>query len=284
MKNEIIKISKSSGIDIIGFANSKKIIIDYDKYDKQKTLDYKCSFQVGDISDKDLSNEKYKKYNTVIAVGIKYSRVKCEGIHFSSCSQGVDYHIVVKEKMSGIVSYLNTLGYIADTFVDNNPLDEKLLAYNAGLGFFGKNNLLINEEIGSTFFIGIILTDAVIEPDEIVNKTCMNCNLCVKACKAHAINENGILNQNKCISYLTSKKNLTNEEEKLISNCIYGCDDCINACPYNKNNVTEIESINEYEFLNMSDNEFKNIYGNMACAWRGKKVLDRNIILSNKKE
>lgn len=281
MKEEIINISKNIGIDIIGFCDTKNLIVPYDKYKSQDELSYKSTFQVGNIADKDLSNEKYNIYNTAIVIGVSYKKVDMSDkskVYLSSCSIGEDYHIVLKNKLEVIKEYLETKGYIGKIFVDNNPLDERLLAYNAGLGFFGINNLLINEKLGSYFYIGVLLTNASISSNKIIDSKCINCGLCKKVCPLGAINDNNILDSTKCISYLNQKKNITEEESEYFDNCIYGCDKCISICPYNKNiKVLNNEGINPYEFLNMDNNEYDKKYSNKSCYWRGKKVLDRNI-------
>lgn len=281
MKEEIINISKNIGIDIIGFCDTKNLIVPYDKYKLQDELSYKSTFQVGNITDKDLSNEKYNIYNTAIVIGVSYKKVDMSDkskVYLSSCSIGEDYHIVLKNKLEVIKEYLENKGYIGKIFVDNNPLDERLLAYNAGLGFFGINNLLINEKLGSYFYIGVLLTNASISSNKIIDSKCINCGLCKKVCPLGAINDNNILDSTKCISYLNQKKNITEEESEYFDNCIYGCDKCISICPYNKNiKVLNNEGINPYEFLNMDNNEYDKKYSNKSCYWRGKKVLDRNI-------
>lgn len=283
MKEEIINISKNIGIDIIGFCNIKNLIVPYDKYKLQDELSYKSTFQVGNISDKDLSNEKYNIYNTAIVIGMSYKKVSMDDkskVYLSSCSIGDDYHIVLKNKLEVIKEYLENKGYIGKMFVDNNPLDERLLAYNAGLGFFGINNLLINEKLGSYFYIGVLLTNASISSNKIIDSKCINCGLCKKICPLGAINDNGILDSTKCISYLNQKKNITEEESRYFDNCIYGCDKCISICPYNKNiEILKDTGINPYEFLNMSNDEYDKECSNKSCYWRGKKVLDRNIII-----
>lgn len=280
MKEEIIKISKNNNIDKIGFCSIKNLQIPYDKYKTQKKLDYRCSFQVGDLSDKTLTNEKYNIYNTAIVILVSYSKVDFSDkstVSLSSCAYGKDYHLELKEKMEDICKYLKNKGHIYKTFVDNNPLDERLLAYNAGLGFFGKNNLLINEDIGSYFFIGEILTDAIIEGDKIKNSKCISCDRCIEKCPTHALNENGILNAKRCLSYLTQSKKVDENDYKYFNNCIYGCDICISVCPYNNKIKTIKNDIDYEEFLNMSDEEYKKKYSSNSSYWRGKKVLDRNI-------
>ena len=280
MKEEIIRISKINNIDKIGFCNIKNLKIPYEKYKLQETLNYKCSFQVGDLSDKALINEKYNIYNTIIVILVSYNKVDFSDkscVSLSSCAYGKDYHLELKDKMHDICEYLKDNGYIYKTYVDNNPLDERLLAYNAGLGFFGKNNLLINEDIGSYFFIGEILTDAIIESDKIQNNKCIGCNKCINVCPTHALNDSGVLNSKRCLSYLTQSKKLDENDYKYFDNCIYGCDKCISICPYN-NKIKEVKNeIDIDEFLSMSSEEYKNKYSSNASYWRGKKVLDRNI-------
>lgn len=281
MKNEIIEICKNSGIDVIGFCNLNNLEVPYEKYELQDKLGFKSSFQVGKITDKDLSDEKYSIYNTAIVIGVGYEKIDFknkEKIYFSSCAHGVDYHIVLKDKMKFISNYLKVKNFVSKIFVDNNPLDERLLAYNAGIGFYGKNGLIINEKLGSCFYIGVILTDANIEGDKVIDNKCTNCGLCEKICPIKAINEYGILDSNKCLSYLTQKKNVNEEYYKYFDNCVYGCDKCINICPYNKNvKIGCDDGFCASEFLNMSEDEYNNKYKNNSSYWRGKKVIDRNI-------
>ena len=283
MKNEIINLSKELCIDVIGFTdlNCENFIID--KYSLQEKLGYKCTFQVGNINDKILTGDKYSMYKSIIVIGLSYPKIDTEKIHLSSCSWGIDYHIVLKEKLEKIGEFLSSKGYIYKSFVDNNPLDERYLAYKAGLGFFGLNNLLINYKLGTYFFIGVLLTDLVCEYDTPVKKNCANCKKCINACPTGAINENGILNSNRCLSYLTQKKDVSEEESKYFNNCIYGCDICSKVCPYNENvssnNFKPLgnEIINEEKFLSMTSEEYKDIYSKNSCSWKNKSILDRNI-------
>lgn len=285
MKKKIIDFSKKIGIELIGFTGFTCDRLLESKYYLQDKLKYKCSFQVGNITDKLLTSDKYKEYNTAIVIGMSYPKIESDKVHLSSCSWGADYHIVLKEKLELIGKLLVENRYKYISFVDNNPLDERYLAYKAGLGFFGKNNLLINEKYGSYFFIGEILTDLICEYDDPIKKKCISCNKCVKICPTKAINEYGILNQNKCLSYLTQKRSLTEEESKYINKCIYGCDICAKVCPHNENvesnNFKPLgnEIINETEFLNMTKSEFNEKYKHNSCFWKGKSVLDRNIRL-----
>ncbi len=285
LNKKIINISKSLGFKLIGFCKIEIFRELECILKKQEILGYKTSFQVGSIDDKIFKNSNY---NSAIVVGLSYNKidikVKESEVYFSSCACGDDYHIVIKEKLKFIEEYLRASGYLAYISVDNSFIDERYLAYKAGLGFYGKNNLLINEKYGSFFFIGVILTDAIFDYSDINTNSCLNCNKCVEACPTKAINETGILNGNKCLSYITQKRNITESEKQYVNNCVYGCDICSNVCPHNQNIPQSnnfiskgIELIDYYKFLNMSKEEYKVLYKNNSSYWRGKKVIDRNI-------
>ena len=281
LNDEIIKLSNKLGIDLVGFCK-----LEYFKdletilLEKERS-GYKTSFEVGDIDSKTFKNSEYK---SAIVMGISYSKLnvknrKKDEVYFSSVAVGTDYHIILKNKLKFISDYLIDNGYKSFIGVDNNIYNERFLAYKAGIGFLGKNGMIINEKYGSFIYIGIILTDALFKYSKALNKKCYECNKCIEACPTHAINDKYI-NGSKCLSYLTQKKNLSSNEEKYINECVYGCDICQNVCPYNKNvNEIEAEFININDFLKMPEAEYKNKYENNSSFWRGKKIIDRNIKL-----
>lgn len=297
IQEEIINLSKTIGIDLIGFTKIKY----YKELEyilkKQEELKYKTSFQVGSIEDKTFKNYKFNVMKSAIVFGIAYNKgdkiynnVKADEVYLSSYCWGEDYHSVLKEKLNVIKEYINSKNAKALVFVDNNVLDERFLAREAGLGFYGLNNLLINEELGSYFFIGVILTNLEFKYNKRNNNKCLMCRKCVEACPTGAINESGILNGNKCLSYLTQKKVLNKDEEKYFNKCIFGCDICALVCPHNSNiketnnfKFSGIELIKINEFKQISESEFNTIYKRNACSWRGKKVLDRNIKIIEEK-
>ena len=168
-------------------------------------------------------------------------------------------------------------------FSDHSPLNEKLCAAMAGLGVIGNNSLLINKKYGSYVFIGILLSSLSCknEPQEIAH--CMDCGCCESACPGTAI-KNGVISQEKCLSALSQKKVINEEEQKILSshNVCWGCDKCQQVCPLNKEiQVSPIKYFKEHYLKNatpavieaMTDEEF-NTY---AFAWRKKQVILRNM-------
>ncbi len=206
----------------------------------------------------------------------------------SEYALGEDYHIVIKNRLLPVLEMLKNNGYQAECFTDNSPFSERHLAYLAGLGFFGMNGMLINNEFGSKVFIAGIVTDCELEEDSpIDNDICMQCRRCIKACPGGAIGENFKFDENRCVSFLTQKKGeLSEEEENIIkkSGYIWGCDICQNVCPYNYSqkhtNIHEfMQKDNDFENITkgMSNTQFKKLFGDKAYSWRGKSVLIRNM-------
>ncbi|MEI7661718.1 MAG: tRNA epoxyqueuosine(34) reductase QueG [Bacteroidota bacterium] len=151
---------------------------------------------------------------------------------------GRDYHKLMRVKLDDLAAFMrNSLGAVnTRVFVDSGALLEKAWAQRCGIGWQGKNTLVINKKQGSFFFIGIILTDLEIEPDPAETDHCGECEKCVKACPSGALDSPCQLDIPRCISYLTieSRNAAQGEPEGNLSGRIYGCDICQDVCPYNR--------------------------------------------------
>ena len=148
-----------------------------------------------------------------------------------------DYHDVVKGKLKKIATWFAGVAKAeVKVFVDTAPLMEKPLAYAAGLGWQGKQTNLVSRELGSWFFIGTILTDMVLPPDEPEVDHCGSCHACLDICPTKAFPAPYQLDARRCISYLTieHKGHIDREFRKPMGNRIFGCDDCLAVCPWNK--------------------------------------------------
>lgn len=208
----------------------------------------------------------------------------------------IDYHTQLKEKLNLVADYLKSeyddLEF--ECVVDTSPLIDRIVAYKAGIGCYGKNTFLINEKIGSSFYIGSLLINKCI--DEVDRNSevykncdiCKNCDLCVKYCPGHALSGNYTINSKKCVSYLTQKKGiLTYDERKLIGSRLYGCDICQNVCPYSKTKFiigseykrTSSNIIDASELINTSNKQLRKKYKLSGFIWRGPNILKRNAIV-----
>lgn len=150
-----------------------------------------------------------------------------------------DYHDILADKLKILANYLNELGSEGTRslwYVDTGPILERDLAQRAGLGFVGKHTNLISRQLGNWFFISEILTTLPLEPDPSERNRCGSCTRCLDACPTGAITAPFQLDARKCISYLTIelKGSIPVGLRPAIGSRIYGCDDCLAACPWNR--------------------------------------------------
>ena len=152
-------------------------------------------------------------------------------------AQGRDYHDVVKARLKRLGRWLiDHAGGEIKVFVDTAPVMEKPLGQKAGLGWQGKHTNLVGRDLGSWFFLGAIFTTLEIDPDEAEIDHCGSCRACLDICPTRAFPAPYQLDARRCISYLTieHKGPVDPELRPLMGNRIYGCDDCLAVCPWNK--------------------------------------------------
>jgi epoxyqueuosine reductase len=152
-------------------------------------------------------------------------------------AQGDDYHQLIKGRLKTMAGALAAkAGCQAKAFVDTAPLMEKPLAEAAGLGWQGKHTNLVSREFGSWLFLGVVLTDVALKPDAAEEDHCGQCRACLDICPTAAFPAPYALDARRCISYLTIEHPGAVPEDlrPLLGNRIYGCDDCLAVCPWNK--------------------------------------------------
>jgi len=186
---------------------------------------------------------------SVIVVGLNYTPPGQEPKRAESAgptgkvaiyAQYEDYHSFIKERLYKLLDYIKSLagpGVKCKICVDTVPLAERALAVRAGLGFIGKNHVLINPELGCRIFLGEIITDLKLPVDESVVGDCADCRKCLTACPTGALRADGQFDAGKCINYLTIeyKGQIPPEFAGKIGDRLFGCEECIVACPYEKN-------------------------------------------------
>lgn len=151
---------------------------------------------------------------------------------------GDDYHVVIEARLDAMVERLRGMagdGFEARAYVDTGPVQERVYAQHAGLGWIGKNTCLINQELGSWIFLAAIITNLQLDPDAPSLDQCGTCTLCIEACPTSAIVEPYVLDSTRCISYLTIelKGAIPEEHRHAVGEHAYGCDICQEVCPWN---------------------------------------------------
>lgn len=158
--------------------------------------------------------------------------------YVSRYARGRDYHKLIRKRLQKLARRIQDVvgpfGYRA--FVDSAPVLERALAEKSGMGWIGKNTMLINKQAGSWFFLGELFTDLPLPVDEQVSDHCGSCSACIDICPTNAFVKPNLLDATRCISYLTIelRTSIPIEFRKPMGNRIYGCDDCQLVCPWNK--------------------------------------------------
>ena len=209
----------------------------------------------------------------------------------SKYAYGKDYHFVIKKKLKTLFSLIKEkIGNIEGrVFVDSAPIHERAWAKISGLGWIGKNSLLLNKKMGSYFFLAEIICDLELEYDTPVTDHCGTCTKCIDACPTNAITQAQVIDANKCISYLTieNKNEIPPELSKSFNNYIFGCDICQDVCPWNKFSKPhdekeflpndEVSNFSNKDWEELTHDTFNRIFKNSAIQRTRFEGLKRNI-------
>jgi epoxyqueuosine reductase len=205
---------------------------------------------------------------------------------------GDDYHNLIQSKLDKIDEFLREFGGQQKCYVDTGPVLERDHAAQAGVGWHGKSTMLIDERLGTWFFLAEVLTTLELPPDKPVPDRCGTCQRCIKACPTAAITAPHRLDARRCISYLTIelKSSIPLELRPLIGNRIFGCDDCLDACPWNRFAKVSRETafsarhstmgMSLRDYLNLDDNEFRALFRNSPIKRIKRRGFLRNVCVA----
>ena len=228
---------------------------------------------------------------TVISLGVNYYKepgYREDRPYISIYARGEPYQKVIRPRLKRLFSFIqehvpDARGKVA---VDTSPTFDKLWAQKAGLGWRGKNTLIINRKLGSFTFLGEVFLNLEIEPDDPVKDHCADCRKCLDACPTGAIIEPYMLDATKCISYLTIEAGPQAPNRHLVGNHLFGCDLCQLACPYNRALAPtkwsellpkpQFDPDFEHDWLNLTEPEFKNRYSGTIIYDNGFNNYERN--------
>jgi epoxyqueuosine reductase len=205
---------------------------------------------------------------------------------------GDDYHDVIARKLNKLDKFLAEFGGEQKCYVDTGPILERDHAARSGIGWHGKSTMLIDPRLGTWFFLAEILTTLELPRDEPQRDRCGTCVRCITACPTGAITAPHRLDARRCISYLTIelKGSIPLEMRPLIGDRIFGCDDCLEACPWNRFAQVSRESafaahrstvgMSLSEYLLLSDNEFREMFRNSPIKRIKRRGFLRNVCVA----
>ena len=235
---------------------------------------------------------------SVICVALNYRPAAGElaedpPVRIARFAQYEDYHPFIKDRLFQLAEYIQDAGGDSSLHfkacVDSVPIAERALAQRAGLGFVGKNHMLINPELGSQFLLGELITTLELEADKPFEQIpCGDCGRCIRACPTGALSFDGSFDARKCISYLTIEEpdDIPVEYQNKIDNRIFGCDECILACPHELNTPVrknidfqfhpEWQKLTPKQIQNMTEDEFQKTFAGSGLIRLGLDRLKRN--------
>lgn len=215
-----------------------------------------------------------------------------EDLKIAKYAYGKDYHFVIKDKLKSFLLQLkDEIGEInGRAFVDSAPMMERQWAQKSGLGWLGKNSLLLNRQMGSFFFLAELVLDIEASPDEPMTKDyCGTCTKCIDACPTDAIIQNGVVDGSKCISYFTIelKEQIPQEMKGKFENWIFGCDICQDVCPWNSfskphqepqfNPHPDLKEFDKKDWLEITEETFQKVFSKSPVKRTGYNGFLRNI-------
>ena len=234
---------------------------------------------------------------SVICVALNYRPAKTElaenpNIRIARFAQYEDYHPFIKDRLFKLAEFIRQLSDEDIRFkacVDSAPLAERAFAQRAGLGFIGKNHMLIHPELGCQILLGELITTLELQPDTpLENQSCGDCGKCIRACPTGALSEDGSFDARKCISYLTIEEpdEIDHQYHNKMHGYIFGCDECILACPHEINaparKNTDLQFHPEWQMLtprqitDMTETVFKDFFAGSGFIRAGLARLRRN--------
>lgn len=205
---------------------------------------------------------------------------------------GEDYHELIAAKLDKMNEFLRGFGGQQKCYVDTGPLLERDHAAEAGIGWHGKSTMLIDQRLGTWFFLAEVLTTLEFPADEPVRDRCGTCDRCITACPTGAITAPHQLDARRCISYLTIelKTAIPVELRPLLGDRIFGCDDCLEACPWNRFARESRESafsarqsttgMSLREYLELTDTEFRALFRNSPIKRIKRRGFLRNVCVA----
>jgi len=209
---------------------------------------------------------------------------------------GDDYHDVLGLRLEALLAWMRSASaepFEACSYVDTGPVQERIYARHAGIGWIGKNTCVINPQLGSWVFLGEIICSLRLEPDAPALDQCGTCTLCLEACPTRALVAPGVLDSTRCISYLTieHRGDIGGELERELGSHVYGCDICQEVCPWNQlapassdpawQPRTAWDSPRLDDLLQMSDAELRSAVKGSAMSRAKPAGLRRNIAIAS---
>lgn len=300
IKQEIRKYALDLGFDVVGFApaslvpTEKRALDHYVEKGLHGDMDWMSDTAERRSDPRALMDE----VKSIVVVGMNYGTknsgpLPAERGNISVYARGRDYHDVLKKRLKRLGRWTGKRWDCGiKVFVDTAPVMEKPIAGRAGIGWQGKHTNLVSREFGSWLFLGEMFTSLDLPPDTPVTDHCGSCDACMKACPTDALPIAGQIDPRRCISYLTIEHKGDIEPDLMagMGNHIYGCDDCLSVCPWNKFAKptresaffprTELTAPRLADLAALDDAGFRSFFSGSPLKRTGRDRFVRNVLIA----
>lgn len=290
------EIASELGFDLIGFTPYEMLVEEAGRLEDWLANGYNAGMQYMERNQDKRRDVRlvFPGAKGIVSLGMNYYTAytyagQPDNGRISRYAWGRDYHYVMWEKLEVFKNRLREIdtSFQAVSYVDTGPVMDKAWAVRAGLGWMGKNSNIISRQIGSWFFIATVITNHEFTASAIQTDHCGECRRCIDACPTGAIVKEGVIDANRCISYLTieNKGDIDPEFRESFQDWIFGCDICQDVCPWNikfakECNKDEFRPVNTFirlsEVFNMTGGEFKRKFRESPVERTRLKGLRRN--------
>ncbi|MBB6673285.1 tRNA epoxyqueuosine(34) reductase QueG [Cohnella nanjingensis] len=301
LKEEMVAAAPGLGIDKIGVTTVDPFLELKERLVRHRELGYESGFEEPDLDKRTDPSLLFEEPRSIIAIAVAYpSKLKNPPISEPGARRGIlsrsawgeDYHAVLNRRLERLSAWLAERVPDARglSMVDTGALSDRAVAERAGIGWSGKNTMILTQEWGSWVYLGEMITNLPLPPDTPVEEGCGECTKCIDACPTGALVGPGQLNAQKCISFQTQNKGIVSDEMMLkIGNRLYGCDTCQIVCPVNRGKDArhhaellpdpDVAKPLLQPLLALGNRQFKERFGTSSAAWRGRKPIQRNALI-----
>jgi epoxyqueuosine reductase len=294
IKNEAYRL----GFDFVGIAKARRLDEDASRLEKWLKTDYngKMGYMNNHFEKRVDPTRLVEGSKSVVSLLYNYhtkdKQQDPEAPKLAKYAYGVDYHFVVKDKLKELFQFIqDEIGEVGGrVFVDSAPVLDRAWARESGLGWIGKNSMLINKERGSDFFIAELILDLDLTYDQPIPDYCGTCTKCLDACPTEAILPDRQIDSNRCISYLTIElkdEKLPSEFQDQMNNWAFGCDICQDVCPWNRFAIEikepyfqpneELMKLSDRDWFEMEKERFNRLFKKSAVKRTKFSGLKRNL-------
>lgn len=300
LKELVKQYAYSIGINKIGFTDAKPLLEHLPRLIRRAEAGYRHAINEGSPEKRVNPQVHLPGAKSVISTAVVYPGCADEKAPASggargrlSCiSRGRDYHVIMRRKLEKLKQYILTVRPEAKMklMVDKEEILEKAIAAKAGLGWLGRNTLLVTPEFGSWVVLGEIITDVPFPADQTLEGGCGSCRACVAACPTAALDDDININLDRCLAAVTLSRSLPDPEVRSqMGQTLYGCDVCQSVCPHNKRQPAydaDFAYTGDQAFpplarvLDLTNREFKESFGHTSGAWRGRTPIQRNAVIA----